>query len=116
MTKLSQVDRDAMKRAIEIVRQRDAASRDQIDHKLRDEPWQEVGEFAAYSCQCDSLHLKPWQDPPCVINLASALREPFGDQRAEREAAELLKKILAAGLSRYEGDPLQALDRAKEAR
>ena len=39
----------------------------------------------------------------------SALREPFGDPRAARGPAELLQRLLRAGLSRYEPDPLQAI-------
>jgi hypothetical protein len=50
--------------------------------------------------------------PPCwITDLATAMREPFGDPRGEREAAELLQKMLAAGLSRFEPDPLAAFDR-----
>jgi hypothetical protein len=48
VTELSAVDRDAMERAIEIVRHRDQASAIQITDKLAREPWEEVGRFAAY--------------------------------------------------------------------
>ena len=60
---------------------------------------------------------KPGAAPPVEIHdLAATLRLPFGDQRGEREAAELLKTMLAAGLSRYEPDPLAALDEAEAKR
>jgi len=46
----------------------------------------------------------------------SASREPFGDPRAARESAELLQKMLALGLSRFEPDPLQAIAEAEQRR
>jgi hypothetical protein len=79
MTKLSKVDRDAMKRAIAECRRRDAKSREQIDSKLATDKFEEVGSFAAFSAQIDALHLLPWQSPPLYA--------------VHGEAAELLKKL-----------------------
>jgi hypothetical protein len=54
------------------------------------------------------------EDEQRTINqLDSALREPFGDTRGAREAAEVLKKLLALGLSKYEPYPLQAIGAAE---
>jgi hypothetical protein len=61
-----------------------------------------------------SLHLQPWQLPPCDTNLDSALREPFGDASGRREAGEVLKRLLALGLSRYEPDPMRAIAQAEQ--
>jgi hypothetical protein len=47
-----------------------------------------------------------------IRDLDAALREPFGGKRGDREAAELLQRMLDAGLSKYEPDPLAALDQA----
>ena len=59
------------------------------------------------------LNLQAWQTPPMwVRDLDAALREPFGGKRGDREAAELLQRMLDAGLSKYEPDPLAALDQA----
>ena len=114
---LSRADRDAMERAIEMVRGRGAARCEQINDMLRTDGFQSVGTFAASSCQCDSLRLKPWQTAPLWVgDLDAALRQPFGGQRGTREAAELLKKLLDNGLSKYEPDPLAALDEAKAKR
>jgi hypothetical protein len=108
--RLSEVDRVAMTRAIEIRRRESFVSREQIDDKLATEDWEEVGKFASYGAQCSALKLKPWQWPPCWIrNLESCLRVPPGDHGGQRAAAELLKRLLDAGLSRYEPDPLGAL-------
>ena len=89
-----------------------AARAKQLDSKLRDEPWKEVAQFASYCAQGRALDLMPWQSPPCHANLR-ALSEPFGDPRAARESAELLKKMLALGLSRFEPYPLAAIAEAE---
>jgi hypothetical protein len=45
--------------------------------------------------------------------LDDVLREPFGDASGRREAGEVLRRLLDAGLSRFEPNPLQALERAE---
>ena len=112
---LSAVDRDALDRAIEICRTRkDPADREQIERKIATEPWREVGEFAAYSCQMDSLHLQPWQSPPCwVDDLVSDIQGAPDGVGGDYEAAKLLQRLLDAGLSRYEPDPVGALKQAR---
>jgi hypothetical protein len=42
------------------------------------------------------------------------LREPFGDPSGRREAGEIIKKLLALGLSKYEPNPLQAIAAAEQ--
>ena len=64
---MKRVDREAMKRAIEEVRRKGGEDLRQIEQKLRDEPWEDVGRFAAYSCQDEHLQLEPWQVPPCWL-------------------------------------------------
>jgi hypothetical protein len=83
----------------------------------RTDDLEEVGSFASYSCQINSLHLRPWQTAPMwVIDIEAPLREPPNDQRGNYHAAQLLRQMLDAGLSRYEPDPLAALDAAERAR
>ena len=85
----------------------------QIADKLASEPWEDVGEFASYSAQCRALRLRPWQFPPCWIDdIPAALNDPE-PHRGLRTAGELLQRMLAAGLSRYEPDPLKALEAAE---
>jgi len=62
-TTLSDLDRDAMQRAIDWVRQESPASAAQIEDKLAREGFEKAGHFASYSVQCDVLQLKPWQAP-----------------------------------------------------
>jgi len=93
-------DRNALQLAIERCRAVDADRDQQISAMLMERPWREVAEFAAYSCQMDSLRLKPWELPPCAVDV---------NDREHRQAAKLLTQMLAVGLSRYEPDPVQAL-------
>ena len=55
----------------------------------------------------------PWQSPPFRASLAD-LNKPFDDPRGERESAELLKRLLDAGLSPFEPFPLDALAEAEQ--
>jgi hypothetical protein len=62
---MKRVDRAAMRRAIEEVRGKGGEDLRQIEAMLASQPWEEVGAFAAYSCQDGNLQLEPWQVPPC---------------------------------------------------
>jgi hypothetical protein len=92
-------DLDALERAMVQVRKHGKTRRDQIDSKLLDEPWCNVAEFAAYVCQTRALKLKPWETPPIYGDICGA----------QGKAAELLQKMIAAGISRWEPDPIAAL-------
>jgi len=97
----SETDMDALRRAMEIA-MRDPSRKEQLESKVNSyrgvepEPWTEVAEFAAFCVQSDTLHLKPWECPPCSAY----------DDKA---AMKLLDRILEAGLSQWEPDPLGAL-------
>jgi hypothetical protein len=110
---MNEIDRAALERALVTCRAESAARATQIDSKLRVEKREDVAEFASYCAQGRALNLQPWQSPPCVASLVS-LREPYGDPRAARESAELLSKMLALGLSRYEPNPLAAIEQAEQ--
>jgi hypothetical protein len=71
---------------------------------LKDRPWREVAEFAAYVCQTETLHLKPCEEPPV-----------HADEAGDGQADLLLKRMLDAGVSRYHPDPLAALTEAPKA-
>ena len=104
---LDDVDRDALQRAMEIA-QRDPLRAEHLRSKLEDEPWIEVAEFAAYSCQIESLSLKPWQSPPVHID-EDAIEPNSAEREPNTAARKLLRQMLRAGVSRYEPDPLTAL-------
>jgi hypothetical protein len=101
VTKMTKIDKAALERALEIkLKHKDQAEGDQIRDMLADRKrtWRETAEFAAYSCQIDALKLKPWEDPPCVC-------DGEGDEPGDR----LLRKMIAAGVSQFEPDPMAAL-------
>jgi hypothetical protein len=113
--RLSRVDREALTRAIVVARSESPDRAEQIDEKLKEDPWLEVAEFAAYVAQNNTLHLKSQQIPPCWID------DPYGDDDLARdlfglggtvEARALCRRLLEAGLSRYEPDPIAALEKA----
>ena len=95
---MNRVDREALRRALRLARAESPGRAARIADKLKDEPWEEVAEFAAYCCQIDNLGLKPWMDPPM-----------YAEIRPDPDALTLLMKLLGAGLSRYEPDPVAAL-------
>jgi hypothetical protein len=75
------------------------------------QPWEEVARFASYSCQMDTLNLKPWEAPP--VNLGDRVADDVFDLRGFGQARKLLDKMTAAGISKYHPDPLKALAEAK---
>jgi hypothetical protein len=96
---MNKVNREALKRALVLVRAESPGRAAQIADKLKHEPWEQVAEFAACCCQIDNLGLRPWQDPPLYAEL----------RPDQPDALALLVKLLGAGLSRYEPDPVAAL-------
>jgi hypothetical protein len=110
---LSAVDREALERAIELAKAEGPAQRQQIDDSLRERGWDRTARFAAYACQDSNLKLRPWQMAPCQLrgDVDACLAATGHDYRGRRQAALLLKRLLAAGLSRFEPDPETALKR-----
>jgi hypothetical protein len=109
MTSTNQVDKEALERCLGIA-QRDAGRAEQLQSMLKDTPRREVLEFAAYSCQIESLCLKPWESPPCIVDIDDPDDER-DDVVNNATARSLLRRMLAAKISRYEPSPLQALKR-----
>jgi hypothetical protein len=111
---LHPIDEEALTRAIEMTRANGGPDAVQIENKLRNEPWEQVARFAAYCHQCDNLHLMPHQSPPCWVDDMEAVLAAGDDGiLGKYAAATLLKRMLAAGLSIYEPDPITALERTK---
>jgi hypothetical protein len=92
------VDREALKRAMALAAE-DPMRADQLRDQLQSRPWAKVAQFAAHLCQSKSLHLKPWERPPLSY-----------DVRDQNPGAVLLRRLLAAKLSRFEPDPAAALN------
>jgi hypothetical protein len=98
-------DRAALMQALEICRAESPGREKQIKAKLRDDGWQSTAEFAAAHCQCEALNLEPWQMPPCRGDSA---------HHPDPAAKKLLEQMLAAGVSRFDPDPLAAIEAARK--
>jgi hypothetical protein len=110
---LTDLDRDALTRALVACRSESAARSRQLDAKLQAEPWERVARFAAYSVQIDALRLEPWETAPVRIRDIDAALSAPDDARRVRDAARLLQRMLALNISRYEPDPLAAIAEAE---
>ena len=112
---MTPIDQDALERAIEAIRKSNAGGAVlQIEQRLEREGFEVAGKSAAYSQQVDNLHLMPWEVPPCWVAPANiedllATSPDADDTHGWRDAARLLKRLLDAGLSRFEPDPANAL-------
>jgi hypothetical protein len=115
---MTPIDKDALERAMAIA-QREPGRRGQLESMLEDQPWHEVAEFAAHCVQGDALDLYPWETPPCDVSDEPSPDEGQTGRVADETlpaARKLLHRLLAAGLSRYEPNPLAALARVEKAR
>ena len=114
---MTDLDRDAFARAIAQMQAEAAGShgRQLIDALLaKGQSFAETGETACYFCQTKALRLKPWQSPPMY---AAARTDGHDNGSGGWKVAELLAhRLLAAGLSRFEPDPLGALERVERER
>jgi hypothetical protein len=111
---MKRVDRDAMRRAIKLAKAQSPARCRQIEGKLANDSFEEVGRFAAYCCQCAVLGLRPWMPPPMSAEIYPNEDRFAGDGR--RAAHALLQRLLQNNLSRFEPDPLRALRKVEEAK
>jgi hypothetical protein len=92
---------------------------EQLASKLADESWIEVAQFASYHCQMEKLHLDPADSPPCWIDDPDAVLAGKNDNGwcyESNEAAQLLKRMLACGVSKYHPDPIEAIKKAEKRR
>jgi hypothetical protein len=110
-----EVDREAMARAIDIMLgHHERIYRTDFKRRLEGamEPWANIGRHAASACQCQALGLKPWQQAPCDVQFGE-IDAPAFEHRRIAAAAAILARLLTAGLSRYEPDPVNALTLAE---
>ena len=108
-TTLSPIDQDALTRALVIARAESGTERARFDDIEAQYGWREAGERAAYHLQVKTLRLKPWHCPPCDCR-SDEVGHGYGHSRAE---VLLRRRMLGAGLSLYEPDPVAALERVE---
>ena len=108
-----EVDREALNRALRMTldgEDRETAAR--IRSTLDEEGWFSAAESAAHSQQYISLGLTPWLRPPCELNESG---DPHRQNReCDNAPIKLLKRMLSHGLSKWEPDPINALNNAKK--
>jgi hypothetical protein len=112
-TDVPETDREAFERAIAVMlRHRERIYRTSFRLRLDEakEPCAAIGRHAASICQCDALGLKPWQMVPCDAE-PGEIDPPGFAHRCTGAASALVARLLAAGLSRFEPDPINALAR-----
>jgi hypothetical protein len=86
-----------------------------IDDWRAERPWLEAAVDAARLCQEHALALKPWQCwPPCAVT-PNDTDVPGLEHRRIGASARLLRRMLAANVSRFEPDPIEALARVERA-
>ena len=108
---MRKLDCEALELAVQQCRA-DPVHTEQIADKLRNEDWETVAEFCSYSCQMNSLNLKPWEISPCEIDNPDDPDDLPRPYEGRYEAADLLKRMLAAGVSKFHPDPLAAIEAA----
>jgi hypothetical protein len=109
---LTATDTDALERALVAVCRRSPEDAARYEEMLRHKPWREVCESAAYSMQVSSLHLRPWECPPCDCG---DIVYAMGYGHTAKEVRVRLK-LKALGLSVYEPAPAEAIEKAEHGR
>jgi hypothetical protein len=107
---MRRVDRDALTRALDMANTLDPIIASAVAATLKSETWEAAARYAVYHLQMKSLRLRPWQAPPC--NSDDEI-DPAGLSGGRREEVALRQRMLAAGLSQYEPDPIAALAEAE---
>jgi hypothetical protein len=104
---LSEIDREALDRALRLARAESPQERARLDSIEQDKGWHEAAVRAVYHLQIRSLELKPWQAPP--MEARDVVNASGGYGRTRKEVT-LRRRLVAAGLSVYEPHPLGALE------
>src|SRR5262249_57104921 len=109
------IDCEGLTRAVELKRARSPADRREVDEQLKIRSWFAVALDAVYDAQMMLVRPRLWQPTPHdIIDIEGTLARGDDGVGGSYRAALLLKRMHAAGLSRYEPDPVRALARAKE--
>ena len=112
-----ELDIVAIDRAIEMtLADNDRTVRAQLRDELKSS-WWEAARFAAHHCQYHHLALRTWEEPPCDVDPDEIDRIiARGPASNAFGGARLLKRMLAAGLSRFDPTPIESLEAVKRGR
>jgi hypothetical protein len=110
-------DQEAWALAIAMASQSDPKRAKYFDAMLAERGFEETGKLAAYGCQFRTLQERPWATVPCSlledVDVVLA-RGDDGDPHGDYVAAVMLKKLRAAGISKWHPDPERALREAEK--
>src|SRR6516165_2927170 len=106
---MRKTDRAALDLALQqTLAEKDQSRVDQVRSMLERRTRLEVSQFCSFHRQIAALALKPWELPPCLGDYDGA---PGG---RDEQAWALLKRMRKAGLSRWDPDPLAAVEAAEK--
>jgi len=108
---LTKADIEALRRAYVIGRNESPEYCEHLESIARQRGWPEAAASAVYHLQIRALRLKPWHCPPCDCR-SDEIGHGYGHSRAE---VMLRRRMLKAGLSLYEPDPIAALEKIASA-
>lgn len=117
---LDPLDADAIDLAIQIVLDENGDDASTARATLTEGDWWMGGNQAVYVLQCEHLHLEPWLSPPCWIDedeIDAIIARGPRLNNFEYGGARLLKKMIAANVSKFHPAPLDAIaaaDRRKK--
>jgi hypothetical protein len=100
---IDRLDEMALRQCIEIYMAQGDSHRKHVDEMVADQGWLVAAMFCCCRAQYDALHLKPWQEPVCSVD------EDDPNERS-KDAQAMLRRMLAAGVSRFHPDPVAALE------
>jgi hypothetical protein len=101
-------DRAALELAI--AAERKASPADMAAMEQRGSSWDDLAQFAVGRCQDRNLRLRPWECAPAFTTDDDEPSDVWGHRPHE---IALLKRMLAAGISRYHPDPIKAIAEAE---
>ena len=112
-TELTGSDIEALQRALAVVRAESVEDAARLDSLAERKGWFEAASTAAYRCQVRSLRLKPWHCPPMDCGDTIFKNGGYGNTAKE---VRLRLKMKALGISIYEPDPIEAIEKAERDR
>ena len=109
-TELTAADTEALTRSLELGRRESRAYRAHLTAIEAQSGWFEAAASASYHHQIRTLKLRPWEPPPSwVRDIEGNLEAGDDGVGGWYRAAQLAQRLLAAGLSVYEPNPIEAL-------
>ena len=110
-TALTAADTEALVRSFDMGCRESTAYREHLTAIEKQGGWRDAAEHASYHFQIRTLKLRPWEPPPpWVRDIEGTLEAGDDGVGGWYRAAQLAQRLLQAGLSLYEPDPVSALE------